>query len=349
MEIFERLREGIPAMDPEQWRDLIRRELKGKPWEDLLWEVEPGLGGQPFYHTAGRDYGGPLHYRDQADWMILETIPVDGQAEQAHRMALQALEMGAQSLCFTQVRESDIPILLDQVLLDVVPVFWQGAEGQAESPFRAALSRWLATAPQGLSPDGYRGGWIGPLQDVAREVEDPMPAWSVAIHPTGPAEEPSGQLARALQEALHLIRHGADPRQVIVPMEIGDRFLVEIARLRALRIAWAHLMASLGETQTIQPLVIATVRPDHSLAWEDHYISATLRGLSAVLGGTDHLSILAPDHPAGQRMRRLCRNVQHLMKEEAHLHRVLDPMAGSHAVEALTLSLAERAWERFTA
>lgn len=343
MELLERFMEEVPALDSAQWRALIERELKGKPWEDLLWEVEPGLTGQPFYHEPGREYGGPLRFREDADWMIMETIPVDGQPEKANRTALEALRMGAQSLCFEEVRSGDVGMLLDQVLLDVVPVIWRGAEGETAAPFRDALAGWLSKAPRGLSPADYRGGWLGPAG--AEHSEGPFPNWRTGIPALPALLEPSAQLARALREALALIRLGVDPGKVIVPVEIGDQFLSEIARLRALRILWAHLMRSLGVPETRQPTVIARVRPDTSLPWEDHYISATIRGLSAVIGGADHLSILTPEHPAEDRMRRLCRNVQHLMKEESHLHRVLDPMAGSYAMEALTLALAERAWE----
>ncbi|MBV8428172.1 MAG: methylmalonyl-CoA mutase, partial [Hyphomicrobiales bacterium] len=41
------------------------------------------------------------------------------------------------------------------------------------------------------------------------------------------------------------------------------------------------------------------------------------------------------------------RNLQHVLIEEAHLWRVMDPASGSGAFEALTQALAEKAWELF--
>jgi methylmalonyl-CoA mutase len=45
--------------------------------------------------------------------------------------------------------------------------------------------------------------------------------------------------------------------------------------------------------------------------------------------------------------RSLARNIQHLLIDEASIHHVADPAAGSGAVEALTEGLAERAWAEF--
>jgi methylmalonyl-CoA mutase len=47
--------------------------------------------------------------------------------------------------------------------------------------------------------------------------------------------------------------------------------------------------------------------------------------------------------------RRLARNTQTILAEEANLFRVADPGAGSGAIEAMTAELAEAAWKRFQA
>jgi methylmalonyl-CoA mutase len=44
---------------------------------------------------------------------------------------------------------------------------------------------------------------------------------------------------------------------------------------------------------------------------------------------------------------RLARNTQLLLRDEAHLHQVVDPAGGSAFVETLTQQLAERAWQHF--
>jgi methylmalonyl-CoA mutase len=81
-------------------------------------------------------------------------------------------------------------------------------------------------------------------------------------------------------------------------------------------------------------------------------LRTTLAAFAAGVGGADSITVLphtsalgSPDRDA----RALARNIQLLLIEEAHTHRVEDPAAGSGAIEVLTGALAERAWEEFQA
>ena len=70
----------------------------------------------------------------------------------------------------------------------------------------------------------------------------------------------------------------------------------------------------------------------------------------AAVGGADSIAVLPFDSvpgPASPHARRLARNTQLLLLDEAHLARVGDPAAGSGAIEALTDALAEAAWTLF--
>ena len=72
--------------------------------------------------------------------------------------------------------------------------------------------------------------------------------------------------------------------------------------------------------------------------------------ISAVLGGADSISVSPFDdcfrHP-DESSRRLARNTQIIFKQEAFLSRVADPVGGSYLIEALTNSIAARAWKLF--
>jgi methylmalonyl-CoA mutase len=69
--------------------------------------------------------------------------------------------------------------------------------------------------------------------------------------------------------------------------------------------------------------------------------------VGAALGGADTLITLPAASALGiprHLSRRLARNLQLVLAEEAHLHRVIDPAGGSWALERLTDRLAETAW-----
>ena len=87
-------------------------------------------------------------------------------------------------------------------------------------------------------------------------------------------------------------------------------------------------------------------------------IRSTTQAMAAVIGGADRLVVipsnmanLSADRQEGEESNsfshRIARNVQHLLKMESYLDRVIDPAAGSYYVEALTNQIAERAWEIF--
>ena len=72
--------------------------------------------------------------------------------------------------------------------------------------------------------------------------------------------------------------------------------------------------------------------------------------MSAALAGVDSITTTPFDAPYKKPdafSERIARNQQHLLKEESHLDKVIDPAGGSYYVETLTLSIAEQAWKLF--
>ena len=76
-------------------------------------------------------------------------------------------------------------------------------------------------------------------------------------------------------------------------------------------------------------------------------VRGTIAALGAAVGGADAVTVLpfsaalgVPDAFA----RRIARNTQTILIEEANIHRVADPAAGSGAIEALTDALCQTAW-----
>jgi methylmalonyl-CoA mutase len=70
--------------------------------------------------------------------------------------------------------------------------------------------------------------------------------------------------------------------------------------------------------------------------------------MSAILGGAESIYVAPFDECCGtpdEASRRLARNTQLILREEAFLARVADPAGGSHYVETLTDSIAASAWK----
>jgi methylmalonyl-CoA mutase len=85
-------------------------------------------------------------------------------------------------------------------------------------------------------------------------------------------------------------------------------------------------------------------------------LRATSAAFAAAVAGADGITVLPfdepvlpPGEPSGPLGRRMARNTQLVLLEEASLHRVSDPAGGSWYVESLTDQLARAAWAELQA
>ena len=85
-------------------------------------------------------------------------------------------------------------------------------------------------------------------------------------------------------------------------------------------------------------------------AAHNNLLRGATEAMAAAIGGCDSIEVTPFDaafKPSGDFSRRLARNTQVILKQEAYLDRVADPGGGSYYVEALTASLAREAWKLF--
>ena len=130
----------------------------------------------------------------------------------------------------------------------------------------------------------------------------------------------------------------------------ADQFLT-IAKFRALRTLWARIEESCGLTPA--PAFIAAETAWRMMTRNDPQVNilrATIAAFAAVVGGADAITVLPftaacglPDAFA----RRLARNTQLVLIEEAGIARVADPTAGTGWSEKLTDELCHAAWALF--
>lgn len=128
-----------------------------------------------------------------------------------------------------------------------------------------------------------------------------------------------------------------------------DEFLT-IAKFRAARLLWQRVQAACGLES--RPMVLHSETAWRSLTKRDPWVNllrGTVATFSAGVGGADSLTVLPftaalglPDAFA----RRIARNTQLVLLEEANLWRVADPAAGAGGFEALTKALCEQAWSK---
>jgi methylmalonyl-CoA mutase len=132
---------------------------------------------------------------------------------------------------------------------------------------------------------------------------------------------------------------------------IGMNFFMEVAKLRAARLLW-HRVMSQFDPKNPSSLMLRThcQTSGVSLTEQDPYnnvVRTAVEAMAAVLGGTQSLHTNSFDEALGlptDTSARIARNTQLILAEETGIPHVVDPLAGSYYVEALTDDLAAKAW-----
>ncbi|WP_027407717.1 methylmalonyl-CoA mutase family protein [Anoxybacteroides tepidamans] len=134
---------------------------------------------------------------------------------------------------------------------------------------------------------------------------------------------------------------------------IGSNFFMEIAKLRAARLIWANIVAAFGGSEEAKKLTAHARTSYFTKTVYDPYVNmlrATNEAFAAVVGGANSLHVSPFDEaiqPADEFSRRIARNTQLILLEEAHMGKVIDPAGGSYYVETLTAQVAEQTWQLF--
>lgn len=135
---------------------------------------------------------------------------------------------------------------------------------------------------------------------------------------------------------------------------VSSNYFFEIAKLRAARMLWAHIIKSYGAaSDEAGRMNIHCVTSLYNKTLYDPYVNmlrTTTEAMAATLGGTDSLEVLPFDAVYGHSTEfgeRMARNQQLILKEESGFHKIADPAAGSYYIENLTENIAREAWNLF--
>lgn len=320
--------------------------------------------------------------RTDNDWLVRQEIIADT-PEEANRIALDVLTKGVTSLGF-KVQEptaetvatllngidtSKIEVNFSCCLKKALPlaqalVAYVKAQGTAETfkgsidfnPFKKPLRKGTAFAPDQLVEMSCA------LLDAVKDVRGLR---VLAVD----SDMLSNAGAYIYQELGYALACGADWMTLLTEagrnaaevacrikfnMGVSSNFFMELAKFRAARMLWAQIVAQYKpECECAAKMKAhATTSRFNQTLYDAHVnlLRSQTESMSAALAGVDSITVTPFDTPfktPDEFSERIARNQQHLLKEESHLDKVIDPAGGSYYVETLTVAIAKEAWKLF--
>lgn len=354
---------GFEPTTKAMWMEKVQQELKGKPFETLLTELGEDIKLQPLYtqeDIAHLDHSVLSNYNP--DWQVGETFQVEA-VKTTNKEVLNALMNGINAPTFylkNSLSLSELKTLFDDIGLKYIYTHFQFG---FEVNYEAFFALWL----QLLESKGIENYTEAPvffdfdpiesqsdeatLQAFAKLVKSNSSPQLKTIHidvfrwhtnEHNVKKELDGIIEKT--ESYFKFFEGANiplslaVNQMYFTVAIGSNYLVEIAKVRALKLRFLNLLEKYNVAEKTLPFIKASfAHTAYGADKQDNLINATTMAMSAVLGGGNHLIV----RPTGENSsdKRYARNIQLVLKHESNFHLVADPAQGSYFIEKLTEEL----------
>ncbi|MFL6560236.1 MAG: methylmalonyl-CoA mutase subunit beta, partial [Bacillus sp. (in: firmicutes)] len=321
----------------------------------------------------------PLGYFTN-DWLVAQQISYQT-AEELQKILEQSFVKGQTAISFKVSKDL---LALETTLAELLSVFYCkypfaiNAKG-LQIPFLAELERMVEKegvidkvsgyigadpvaifAEEGCISEEFFHNWV---QNIIRSNQK-LPKLRTILIDTVPYHRGGAsavqELGIAVAVGLFYLERLQDAgleldgifEKMIFQFSIGGHFFMEIAKLRAARILWNRISSVYGAADEKCKMHIAAETSTFTKTINDPHVNLLRAGneaFAAVVGGVQYLHVSPFDDLTGSTpfSERIARNTQLLLKEEAHLKKVIDPAGGSWYVEELTNNLAEKAWGFF--
>lgn len=378
----------FPPTSRDLWMEKVMEDLRGADFSrKLVWKTQEGFEVDPFYTREDGEKLDYLNYFHNLTlnqeypqdvprpWILYEKIKV-GSEKKANSDAQSSFHMGSNGANFMleDSTRMQLNVLLNNIYPNINPAKFslKGHVLDFLSKYLDFISKQdhldLSDIHGGLDFDplmihttggNFHLSTIAELADCIRmsaEISEfrPLTIHGSHFHNAGvnAAEEIALITSAAVAYLDILSSKGIGTKEFLSSFEfslaVGTNYFMEIAKIRALRILFYHIVRMYG-IKDLQPDAIFI--HGSSSVWTktiyDPYVNIlrnTTEVMAALLGGCNSISIAAFDEvfrKPSEFSKRISRNISNLLKEESYLDRVADPAAGSYYIETLTDKLVE--------
>ncbi|KAA0957656.1 methylmalonyl-CoA mutase [Planococcus sp. ANT_H30] len=346
----------FPKRTYSEWQQAAEKAIKGKPFDETLkTSTIEDITLEPLYTKNMLDQLGSYvpaqvaaiqHGKYQPSWLVAQEVTAES-AEQYLTLMKDDILRGNETVVYTGFGKFD---WTDEQLSELAglitekPLYFK-----LTSDDQGILRVFDFVAPEQLAHvQGvvFSEEAVEAPENVRTQLVDTIPIH----HAGGTAVHELGVALSILSERMAESDFSETAKNTWIRFAVDTQFFQEIAKLRAFRVLWQAFSSAFGEEAPMIPLFTETSVRSYSKL--DPYVNLLRAGNStfaAVLGGTDAHTVHPHDFLTKSDLssRRIARNVQLVIKEEAHVSHVVDPSAGSYFVETLTKEYVEAGWNYF--
>ncbi len=348
------------AISSKQWKQKIQFELDGEDYNEyLVWNSPENIKVKPFYH--GDDNIKPYTIRTNASsFKICQEIFVFD-IEKSTARALDSIQRGAESLCFT-VENSSLAIaqLLEKLPLEDIAIYFNLKFLSVEfvKTVSSVIQKKKSVVYFNIDPIGQLakdGNWFPSSEksnfETLNLLSKPIKTNSFISINTALYQNAG---ANMVQQIAYGVAHANEyfnrisniETPLVFQVAIGGNYFFEIAKLRALRLLFQTVAKEYGHI--VDCHIFATPSRRNKTLYDSHtnMLRTTSECMSAILGGADTISNLPYDslfHKNNEFGDRIARNQLLILKNESQFDKVNNPADGSYYIETLTNQLADKA------
>jgi methylmalonyl-CoA mutase len=363
--LLDQLLNSFPKSNKDDWSRAASKEISGKnPFEHLTWKSNDEIFFLPYYDRENISSLAYLkkfslrstpRFTSARTWLNLPKVSLPSKKD-ANAIALDHLVNGADGILFDLAasHSPDFNSLLSEI-------HW---------PF--CNVSFLVTGSTNLIHDiadyvgkkNYDPALLAGTIFCKTRRDNKFPSLKSAepfkrlralgtlISSSSPVKEISAALMEAVDLMDTLTDAGYDKEfiwnNLSFSIASGSNFLLDIAKQKALRLL-LYQVASAFELKNCSEVEInVRIEPATTEKFQPHgnMISGSVSAIAAVAGGCDSVTIL-PEDEFNSTMNRIARNVSNILREESHLNKVADPLAGSYTIDNMVDQLAIAAWSEF--
>ncbi|MDE6561643.1 MAG: methylmalonyl-CoA mutase small subunit [Muribaculaceae bacterium] len=340
--------------------------------EDI--EGLPSVGSMPGQYPYVRGT------KTNNDWLIRQQI-LGTAAEEINANAKHAIDKGVESLGISMrgLEASDLAAVLDGIDLNKVEVNIICCPRKAEEMAKALVE----LVEKAGAKDTFKGSiGFNPFKRLLKHgLEFPKDLKETALAVYEAVKPVEGLRCFAVdsfllnnagayitQELGYALAWGAEwmtlmteagltpcevNKRIKFNMGISSNYFMELAKFRAGRMLWAEIVKAYGADEECCKMAVHAVTSEFNMTIYDAHVNllrSMTETMSAALAGVDSIETLPFDlvyTTPDEFSERIARNQQHLLRDESHLDKVVDPAGGSYYIETLTCSIAAQAWKVF--